>query len=107
MGRAPTNAETIALRRLFFDSSTLAENEFKQRSETAEPTGMPLAERNAKLEDQKKRMPGLHFGSEKEPIHKLVDTVCSDDACEDGPPVTEGFTILVGNFPIRRAVLGV
>ena len=79
MGRAPTNAETIALRRLFFESSTLAVNEFKQRSErdeTAEPSKMPIAERNARLEDQKKRLPGLHFSPETEPSHKLVDTVC-------------------------------
>ncbi|CAL1146023.1 unnamed protein product [Cladocopium goreaui] len=79
MGRAPTNAETIALRRLFFESSTLAVNEFKQRSErdeTAEPTKMPVAERNARLEDQKKRLPGLHFSPETEPSHKLVDAVC-------------------------------
>jgi hypothetical protein len=79
MGREPTNAETIALRRLFFESTTLAVHEFKQRSErdeTAEPTKMPVAERNARLEDQKKRLPGLHFSPETEPSHKLVDTIC-------------------------------
>ena len=79
LGRAPTNAETIALRRLFFESSTLAVHEFKQRSErdeTAEPTKMPVAERNARLEDQKKRLPGIHFSPETEPSHKLVDTIC-------------------------------
>ena len=79
MGRAPTNAETIGLRRLFFESSTLAVNEFRQRSErdeTAEPAKMPVAERNARLEDQRKRLQGVHFSPETEPSHKLVDTVC-------------------------------
>ena len=79
MGRAPTNAETIGLRRPFLESSTLAVNEFRQRSErdgTAEPSKMPVAERNARLEDQRKRLQGVHFSPEAEPSHELVDTVC-------------------------------
>ena len=79
MGQAPTNAEIIGLRRLFFESSTLAVNEFRQcteRDETAEPAEMPAAERNARLGDQRKRLQGVHFSPETEPGHKLVDTVC-------------------------------
>ena len=37
---------------------------------------MPVAERNARLEDQRKRLQGVHFNPETEPGHKLVDTVC-------------------------------
>ena len=79
MGRAPTNAETIGLRRLLLESSTLAVSEFRQRSErdeTAEPAKMPVAERNARPVDQRKRLQGVHFSPETELSHKLVDTVC-------------------------------
>ena len=74
MGREPTNAEKIGLRRLFFESAALAVHEFKQRSErdeAAEPSKMPVAERNARLEDQKKRLQGIHFSPETEPSHQL------------------------------------
>eukprot|EP00438_Fugacium_kawagutii_P020043 Skav228255 [mRNA] locus=scaffold1171:24529:25719:+ [translate_table: standard] len=78
MGRAPTNQEQIGLRRLFFESVTLAINDLKQRQDrddAAEPTRLPVAERNARLADQKTRLAGVHFSSETEPSHKLVDTV--------------------------------
>ena len=77
MGRDPTIAEQIGLRRLFFESVTLAINDLKQRQErddAAEPSRLPVAERNSRLEDQKRRL-GLHFSPESEPSHKLVDTI--------------------------------
>ena len=54
MGRDPTVAEQIGLRRLFFESVTLAINDLKQRQErddAAEPSRLPVAERNSRLED--------------------------------------------------------
>ena len=78
MGRDPTIAEQIGLRRLFFESVTVAINDLKQRQErddTAEPSRLPVAERNSRLEDQKRRLVGLHFSPESEPSHKLVDTI--------------------------------
>ena len=55
MHRAPSTEETIPLRRLFFESCTLAISDLKQRTErdeTAEPSRMPVAERNARLQEQ-------------------------------------------------------
>ena len=78
LGRDPTNPELIILRRLFFESCTLSISELKQRTErddATEPTRMPVAERNARIEDQKTRLVGLHFSPENEPSHKLVDSI--------------------------------
>ena len=78
-GRAPTNAESIGLRSLSFKSSTLAVNEFRQcpeRDETAGPAKMQVAQRNACLESQCKRLQGVHFIPEAETSHRRVDTVC-------------------------------
>ena len=79
LNRDPTNPELIILRRLFFESCTLALSDMKQRTErddTSEPARMPVAERNARLSDQKNRLNGLHFSPENEPSHKLVDMIC-------------------------------
>ncbi|CAK9099135.1 unnamed protein product [Durusdinium trenchii] len=79
LNRDPTNPELIILRRLFFESCALALSDMKQRTErddTSEPTRMPVAERNARLSDQKNRLTGLHFSPENEPSHKLVDMIC-------------------------------
>ena len=46
-----------------------------EREDTAEPSKIPMPERLARLEAQKTRLPGLHYSSETEPSHKLVDTV--------------------------------
>ena len=76
--RPLTAAEKIVVRRLFFESHTMAIADMKQRFEredTAEPTRVPMPERMARLEAQKARLPGLHYSSETEPSHKCVDTV--------------------------------
>ena len=78
LGRDATNPELIILRRMFFEACTLSVSEFKQRAErddTTEPVRMPIAERQARLESQKRRLVGLHFSPENEPSHKLVDTI--------------------------------
>ena len=67
------------MRRLYFESSALTVAELTnrvQRDDGSEPSKMLVPERVARLEAQKKRYPGLHFSSETEPSHKLVDKVC-------------------------------
>jgi len=84
IGRAPTPAEKIPIRRLFFEAHTLALADLKMRFEkddSSEPSQIPLAERMARLEQQRARLPGVHFSSETEPSHKLVDMVFQ--MCQD------------------------
>lgn len=79
IGRALTHAETIHMRRMYFESSalTVAElNSRAQRDDSSEPTKMPAPERVARLDAFKQKYPGLHYSSETEPSHKLVDRVC-------------------------------
>lgn len=76
--RALSPPEKIVVRRLFFESHTMSIADMKQRFEredTSEPTRVPMPERIARLEAQRGRLPGLHYSSETEPSHKLVDTV--------------------------------
>ena len=78
MKRAPTATEMIGLRRLFFESCTLALSELQQRSENnsnPKPSKMPIAERNSRLALQRDRLKGVHFSTETEPSHKLADLV--------------------------------
>ena len=70
MGRKLTNAETIAL--------------------NSRANKVACCRKIARLEDQKKRLPGLHFGPETAPSHKLDDTICqmavnSDQTLEGMP----------------------
>ena len=84
IGRAPTAGEKIPIRRLFFEAHTLALADLKMRFEkddSSEPPQIPLAERMARLEQQRARLPGVHFSSETEPSHKLVDMVFQ--MCQD------------------------
>lgn len=79
IGRQLNHTETIHMRRLYFESSTLTVAELNnrvQRDDSSEPSKMPVPERVARLEAQKKKYPGLHYSSETEPSHKLVDRVC-------------------------------
>ena len=78
LGREPSNPELIILRRLFFESCTLSISELTQRAQrddATEPARMPVAERNARITEQKHRLVGIHFSPETEPSHKLVDLV--------------------------------
>ena len=84
VGRALTAAEKIPVRRLFFEAHTLALADLKMRFEkddTTEPAQIPLAERMARLQQQKARLAGVHFSSETEPAHKVVDMVFQ--MCQD------------------------
>ena len=84
IGRRVNPAEKIPIRRLFFEAHTLALADLKTRFEkddTSEPSQIPLPERIARLEQQRTRLPGVHFSSETEPAHKLVDLVFQ--MCQD------------------------
>ena len=84
VGAAPTAAEQMVLRRLFFEANTMALADLRTRFEkddSSEPKEIPLAERMARLQQQKARLTGVHFSSETEPAHKLVDTVFQ--MCQD------------------------
>ncbi len=79
-----TAGEKIPIRRLFFEAHTLALADLKTRFEkdgTSEPSQIPLPERIARLEQQRGRLQGVHFSSETEPAHKLVDLVFQ--MCQD------------------------
>ncbi len=84
IGRRDTAGEKIPIRRLFFEAHTLALADLKTRFEkddTSEPSQIPLPERIARLEQQRARLQGVHFSSETEPAHKLVDLVFQ--MCQD------------------------
>ena len=84
IGRRVNPAEKIPIRRLFFEAHTLALADLKTRFEkddTSEPSQIPLPERIARLEQQRTRLQGVHFSSETEPAHKLVDLVFQ--MCQD------------------------
>lgn len=64
------------LRRLFWESHTLALAELKQKSEHGSDGVMkklPTAERKARADNQRARLTGVVWGPETEPSHQLVD----------------------------------
>ena len=78
LGRDLRPAEIPDMRRLWFESHTLAVSDMKTRIERSSldpPREMPLAERMNRLEDQKKRLPSIVFSEHVEPAHCLIDKV--------------------------------
>ena len=78
LGRGLRPAEIPDMRRLWFESHTLAVSDMKTRIERSSldpPREMPLAERMNRLEDQKKRLPSIVFSEHVEPAHCLIDKV--------------------------------
>ena len=78
LDRAPTAAEMIPLRRLWFEASTVAVADFQQRltrKPSSEPSELPIHERVSRLQDQRARLTGVCFSSATEPSHKLTDRV--------------------------------
>ena len=107
MGRAPTNAETIALRRLFFRFFNLSWEWVQATFRNGRANRNALSRTECQTGRSEKENARFTLRLRKGAHSQISRHRLPDDACEDGPPVTEGFTILVGNFPIRRAVLGV
>ena len=78
LGKEPTQQELVPLRRLWFESSTSALSELKfrtERGDSSEPLRVPIAERVARLDEQKGRLVGVHITADVEPSYKLVDSV--------------------------------
>ena len=75
-GDPPPPAQTAAMRRLFWESHTLALADLKQRSEHGSDTvskKLPASERKARSDAQRGRLTGLTWGPDAEPSHQLVD----------------------------------
>ena len=85
VGEAIEGAQMIPLRRLWFESHALVLSDIRsrtERTETDQPRKMPLAERLARIEKQKKELKGLVLNAANEPSHALVDKFQS--MIEDG-----------------------
>ena len=71
-------AEIPDLRGLWYEANTFAISDLKQRVERSAldpPRELPLAERMTRLQNQKKRLPGIIFTERVEPSHSLIDKI--------------------------------
>ena len=78
-------AEMIPLRRLWFEAHAMVLSDIRSRTERTEadqPRKMPLAERLARIDKQKKELKGLIIDASVEPSHGLVDKF--QNMIEDG-----------------------
>lgn len=78
VGREPTDSEFAMLRRLFFESHTLALSDLRSRVEsTADPSAparkLPTAERIARQANQQAKLLGVIFDPDTTPSNQLVD----------------------------------
>lgn len=72
--------QMIAVRQMWFESYTIAMTELEERVKKTPndvPKSLPLAERMARIEQQKKKLTGLVIDQYMEPAHSLVDKVHS------------------------------
>ena len=70
--------EVPDLRRLWYEASTFAISDLKQRVERSSvdpPRELPLAERMTRLQSQKQRLSGIVFTERVEPSHSLIDKI--------------------------------
>jgi hypothetical protein len=85
LSRDPTVEEQSLLRRLYFESHTLALSDMKSRIERTDediPKRLPAPERQARRQKQLQDYKGLDIQGELEPAHQLVDKCCQH--LEDG-----------------------
>ena len=78
IGRAPTIAEISTLRRLFYESHSLALHEMKgriERTSSDAPRTMAPAERTSRHVTQQLRIPSIRLSGEYECAHSLLDLV--------------------------------
>lgn len=79
LGAAPRLGDVSLLKRLIFESCTFVIAQLRQNvqgdaSET--PRKLPLAEKAARAEDQKRRLAGVHIERDSVPSYALVDLCC-------------------------------
>ena len=85
IGGPPPADQMASIRRLFWESHTLALADLKQRSEHGSESvskKLPTSERKLRSEEQKGRLTGLVWGPDCEPSHQLVDRFVA--MCEEG-----------------------
>lgn len=78
LGTAPSPTEMMILRRLWFEAHAFALADLKSKTERSPSDTvkqMPLPERMARLDAQKKKLSGIIFDAHHEPSHHLVDRV--------------------------------
>lgn len=76
LGTRPTGATAAHYRRLFFESHSMALKDLQsrlERSDTSEVKILPLAEKAQRIEDLRRRLPGVMLSSSLEPSHALID----------------------------------
>lgn len=76
LGTKPTGAMASHYRRLFFESHSLALKDLQsrlERSDNSEVKILPLAEKAQRIDDLRRRLPGVMLSSSLEPSHALVD----------------------------------
>ncbi|CAE7770676.1 unnamed protein product, partial [Symbiodinium necroappetens] len=79
LGAAPRLGDIALLKRLMFEACTYVIAQLRQsvQGETSEtPRKLPLAEKAARAEDQKRRLVGVHIERDMIPSHALVDLCC-------------------------------
>lgn len=78
LGSEPPPPQMALWRRLQFDAHTHVLSDAKsriERTESTEPRKIPMPEKSARLDDQKRRLNHLHITSDLEPSHALIDEV--------------------------------
>ena len=76
LGARPAAASASNFRRLFFESHSMALKDLQsrlERSDTSEVKILPLAEKAQRVEDLRRRLPGVMLSSSLEPSHTLID----------------------------------
>ncbi|CAE7717441.1 unnamed protein product [Symbiodinium sp. CCMP2592] len=79
LGAAPRLGDVSILKRLMFESATYVIAQLRQavQGDSAEqPRKLPLAEKQARAEDQRRRLSGVHIERDLVPSHALVDLCC-------------------------------
>ena len=79
LGAAPRLGDIALLKRLMFEAATyvIAQLRPTVQGDSAEtPRQLPLAEKAARAEDQRRRLAGVHIERDLVPSHALVDLCC-------------------------------
>ena len=80
LGRAPTLAETAALKRLGFEAHTYLVATLRQQidqSDETQPRKVAFAERTQRMDRLRQDLRGLEISGELEPSHALLDKCCA------------------------------
>ena len=76
LGSKPSGSEAASYRRLFFECHAMALKDLQsrlERSDSSEVKILPLAEKVQRLDDLRRRFPGVMLSPSLEPSHNLID----------------------------------